>query len=494
MEGPADSTPEAPGPPPQAPGATQADPAAEAKATPGASRARRIWARILLFIATLLTVISIFAVWANRQVLNADHWSDTSTALLQNNAIRTQLSTYLVDQVYANVNVSRQLSTALPPRLQPLAGPISGGLRNLAERAAFEILSRPRVQTAWRAANKVTAQQFINIVEDKSRLVQLNGNAVFVDLRPIIGDLASQIGLPASLTDKIPSDAGRLKVMTADQISTVQNGVDLLKGIAIFAPILALLLFALAVYLYTGRRRHTLWIIGIDLVIAGLLVIIVRNFAGHQIVNSLVKDDAVKPAAQATWSIGTRLLSDVGQSVVLIGLAVMLSAALAGPRRPAVWFRRVTAPWLRERRVICYGAALALLLLLVWWEPIPALRMPIPVLIILGLLWLGVEALRRQTMEEFPDAELGDPFASLKGQSDRFTAWLRDRRQPESSPPPAIAASASASARAAGLPLGATGGDADRLSRLERLAALRDSGALSDEEFAAEKRALLGGV
>ena len=328
MEGQADSTPDAPESSPEP--AAESPP--EQTAAPKASRARRIWVRVLLFLAALLTVISIFAVLANRQVLNANHWSDTSTALLQNDAIRTQLSTYLVDQVYANVNVSAQLSSALPPRLQPLAGPISGGLRNLADKAAFEILSRPAVQSAWRAANKLTAQQFINIVEGKSKLVQLNGNAVFVDLRPIIGDLASQIGLPASLTDKIPSDAGRLKVMTSDQISTVQNGVDLLKGIAIVAPIVALLLFALAVYLYTGRRRHTLWIIGIDLAIAGLLVIIVRNFAGHQIVGSLVKDDAVKPAAQATWSIGTALLSDVAQSVVLIGLR---GDAGGGAGRPA---------------------------------------------------------------------------------------------------------------------------------------------------------------
>ena len=278
------------------------------------------------------------------------------------------------------MNVSGQLEQRARRRgCSPLAGPIAGGLRNLADKAAFEILSRPAVQSAWRAANKLTAQQFINIVEGKSKLVQLNGNAVFVDLRPIIGDLANQIGLPASLTDKIPPDAGRLKVMTADEISTVQNGVDLLKGIAIVAPLVALLLFALAVYLYTGRRRHALWIVGIDLVIAGLLVIIVRNFAGHQIVGSLVKDDAVKPATQATWSIGTRLLSDVAQSVVLVGLAVMLAAALAGPRRAAVWLRRKDRPLAaRALRLASYGVALVILLLLVWWAPIPALRMPDP--------------------------------------------------------------------------------------------------------------------
>ena len=57
--------------------------------------------------------------------------------------------------------------------------------------------------------------------------------------------------------------------MTSNQISTVQNSVKLVRGLAIVLPAVALLLFALCVYLYTGRRRHALWIVGIDLVIAG---------------------------------------------------------------------------------------------------------------------------------------------------------------------------------------------------------------------------------
>ena len=42
--------------------------------------AGRRWAvRGLLIVATLVTVVAIFAVWANRQVLDADNWADTST-------------------------------------------------------------------------------------------------------------------------------------------------------------------------------------------------------------------------------------------------------------------------------------------------------------------------------------------------------------------------------------------------------------------------------
>ncbi len=482
MEGQAD-TPTGAGAPPE-PDRSEAETVATRATKPARtqSRASRIWVRVILVVATILTVVGVLAVWANRQVLNADNWANTSTALLQNDAIRTQIADYVVEQVYANVNVAAELRGALPPRLQPLAAPAAGGLENLAQQAAFTLLGRPRVQEAWAAANKITAQQFINIVEGKSRLVTLQGNAVFIDLRPILGQVSQRLGLPSSVVQKVPPSAARLKVMTSDQITTVKNGVKLLKGLAIVLPAIALLLFALAMYLSVGRRRHTLFFIGIDLVIAGLIVIVARNVAGDQIVNSLTKTDSVKPAAHAVWSIGTALLSDIAQSTIIIGLAVMLGASLAGPRRPAVALRRAAAPWLRERRGVAYAFVAAVLGLIVLWGPIPATRMPIPILIIIVLVALGVEALRRQTAEEFPDAQIGDTLARWRGRGGRI-AGLRHRHRPGEPPPAPIAGGAG--------PLWFSG-TSDRLERLERLVALRDAGALTEAEFASEKASILG--
>jgi len=440
-----------------------------------------IWGiRIVLAIATILTIAGVFAIWANRQVLDSNNWAKTSTELLQNNAIRTAISGYLVQELYANVNVSAELSKALPPRLQPLAGPVAGGLENLAERGAYAFLGRPRVQSAWSTANKVTAQQFINIVEGNSKAVQLNGNAVFIDLRPILGKLTHALGLPSSLVAKLPPSAARLKVMTANQISAVRKVVKLVKGLAVILPLVALLLFALAVYLWRTRRRHALFIVGVDLVIAGAIVVIARNVAGHALVNALASTASIKPPAQAAWSIGTAMLSDIAQSSIIIGLAAMLAASLAGPRRPAVALRRAAAPWLRECRTVVYAAALAVLLLIVLWGPIPATRMPIPVLILIGLVWLGIEVIRRQTAVEFPDAQIGDTFAAIRRRGARLRGAGRGR-----TPVP-------------GPPIAGAGGPSwqwdpqERLDLLERLAALRGSGALSEAEFAAEKALLLG--
>jgi Short C-terminal domain len=475
---------------PTDPAADAAEPEAAASPLPPGTIARHsrppshgtIWGvRALFTLATILSVAGVFAIWANRQVLDADNWAHTSTALLQNSAIRTELSDYLVQQLYANIDVSKQLSGALPPRLKPLAGPVAGGLENLAQKAAYEFLGRPRVQAAWLAANRVTAKQFIDIVEGKSKLVLLNGNAVFIDLRPILGQLTQTLGLPASLLASLPPNAARLKVMTSNQISSVQKVVKLVKGLAVILPLIALLLFALAVYLMRTRRRHALFIVGVDLVVGGAIILIVRNLAGHAIINSLVATASVKPAAQAGWSIGTAMLSDIAQSSIIIGLAVALAAGLAGPRRLAVALRKAAAPWLRERRGVAYSVVLAVLLLIVLWGPIPATREPIPVLITIGLVWLGLVAIGRETALEFPDAQTGDTFAAIRR---RFSGTRRRGGGRSAAPgPPPIAGGA-------GPPWH---WDPDeRLTLLERLGALRESGVLSEAEFAAEKAQLLG--
>jgi len=436
---------------------------------PRLPRGRRYAIRALLAVATILLVLGIFAVWANRQVLNADNWSETSTQLLENTAVRTQVSGFLVDQLYANVNVAAEVQAALPPRLKPLAAPAAGGLRNFAQQATDRALQRPRVQEFWRAANRATAEQFINIAEGNSKAITSSGNAVVLDLRVVLTDIAARLGLPSSLVAKIPPGAGRIKILTSNQVGTLQDGASALKGLALVLPAIAFLMFVAAVYLAEGRRRRTLMWVGFDLVLAGAAALVARNVIGSSVVNSLAKTEAARPAAEAVWSIGTRILRDVGQAVIITGLPVLFAAWLAGPTRPAVAARRAAAPWLRERPDIAYGVAGVVLVLIVWWGPIPATRKPIPVLIMVGLVMLGVHALRRQTAEEFPDVTAATVGAGVKARMVR-------------------ARSAVGRGPAAGN--GARPAD-PLLERLERLSELHDRGALTDAEYAAEKAAAL---
>jgi uncharacterized membrane protein YqjE len=62
-------------------------------------RSRSRIAVVLVVTASLLAFASIFALWLNRQVLNTDNWTATSSELLADPVIRDQVAVYLVDQL-----------------------------------------------------------------------------------------------------------------------------------------------------------------------------------------------------------------------------------------------------------------------------------------------------------------------------------------------------------------------------------------------------------
>ena len=141
------------------------EPEAGAESQPAAAgrpaRAHRVLVPTLLALATLIGVVAALSVWVHRQALNTDNWAQTSGKLLANEKIQEGLGAYLVDQLFDNVDVAAVLQQRLPKQLQVAAGPAAAGLRELAGRAAPELLARPKVQDAWVAANRAAHKQLL---------------------------------------------------------------------------------------------------------------------------------------------------------------------------------------------------------------------------------------------------------------------------------------------------------------------------------------------
>jgi hypothetical protein len=107
-------------------------------------RGRRVAIYALLVAGAIVAVLAIFSVWTARQLLQEESWDETTQAFIADEAIHTALATYLVDQVYENADPAAKLQAALPPRLQPLAAPAAGALREPAVRAVQRLLDAPR--------------------------------------------------------------------------------------------------------------------------------------------------------------------------------------------------------------------------------------------------------------------------------------------------------------------------------------------------------------
>lgn len=422
----------------------------------------------ILVVATLLGLVSVFSIWVKRQALETDTWTNTSTKLLENHAVDEALSAYMVETLYENVDVQGELAGALPPVAKPLAGPAAAGLRTLADKLATDALGRPRVQALWAEANRNAHALFLELIEGGGDTLSTEGGEVTLDLGTIVDRLGAQLGV--DVAEKLPPDAAKIQLLESEQLSTAQDAVKALKGLSLILPLITLALYALAVYLARGWRREAVRAWGVSWMLIGVLVLIIRSVAGEALVGSLAKSDSVEPAIAAVWDIATSLLRNGGIAMFAYGLVIFLGAVLAGPLGFARAARRSLAPLLRDR-VSAYAAATFIVLLLLWWGPTEGFRRPLPLLVLLALFIAGIEALRGQTLREFP----GETWDTLR---ERWAERLARRR--------------SSGAEVATVPAtGATSPESTRVNELERLVALRDAGALDAEEFAREKQRLL---
>jgi Short C-terminal domain len=442
--------------------------------------ARRVVVIGLVVLASAFAYVTVFTLWANRQFLNTDNWTKTSSQLLESKAVREQVAQFIVDRIYARVNVSGALQQALPPPAKPLAGPIAGGLRNAADQGVQKLLERPKVQLVWEKANRAAHTAFLKVIEGGGKHVSTTNGTVVLHLSQLAATVARQLGL-GNVASKIPPDAADITILKAHQLEAVQNALKALRGVSIVVLILWLAFSAAAVVVAVGRRREAVRAIGIGLIAAGALALLTRTLAGNAIVNALSSTAAVEPAIRDVWSIGTSLVIEAAQSCIAYGAVIVLAAWLAGRTRVATRCREGLAPFLADPRW-AFGGLAVLFFLLVVWGPTPATRNPLGLLVFAVLLAVGLEFLRRQTAREYPDATFG-----ALGEAGQAGAAK-------------VGAAVSAGGRAvAGRVSGLRGGGSkpaaedDTLARLERLGKLRESGVLDDAEFEAQKKAILAG-
>ena len=97
------------------------------------------------------------------------------------------------------------------------------------------------------------------------------------------------------------------------------------------------------------------------------------------------------------------MLRDIAIILVVYGALVLLATALAGPNRPAVAFRRSLAPSFRHHPIVVWAAALFLFLIVLAWGPTAGNRQLLGVVILAATTAVAIEALRRQTLREFPE-------------------------------------------------------------------------------------------
>ncbi len=423
---------------------------------------------IVLVVAGLLLLLSSFAVWVNRVALNTDVLTDTSSSLLDDDAIRTAVANRAVDELFANVDVQAEVEQQLPSDYKGLSGAATAGLRQ----ASYQIVNRALEQPTFQRLFKVTLEEshrtLVEVLEGGGDRVATEGGEVTLNLRVIILEAADRIGLGEQVADRIPADAGRIVILRSDELDTAQDAFQLLKTLAWVLPVLALAAFALAVWLARERRRAIRGI-GITVAIVGALGLLAANLTKNYLVDSLVAREDDREAANNAWDILTDLMRGSFRFMIFVGVLFIVAAWLAGSGRRALAMRGWLAPALRNR-VWAYLALAVVGLVLLLSSEVSDFSRFLVVLILLALGATWIELTRRQTLHEYPNAE----GTALIGEArTRVSDWWESRRTR-----PARAAEPAAT---------------DVAARLAALADLHARGELSNEEYASAKARVLAG-
>ncbi|MDQ2673911.1 MAG: hypothetical protein M3Y40_04590, partial [Chloroflexota bacterium] len=382
---------------------------------------------VILIVATLVAAISVIALWVKRQALETTTWVETSTELLEDKAIQDALADFIVNTIYENVDVQGEIASALPPRAQILAGPVAGGLRQVATRAAQQGLEQEKVQGLWEDANRVTHERLLALIEDEGEYVSTTGGQVSLDVSALVDDVAAGVGIGGDVASKLPAGAAEIEVLHSDELDAAQKGVKLLRTLAWFLTVLALVLYGLAIYFARGWRREMLRAVGFSFIAIGVIDLFARNAGGEAVVASLSEASTADTAVLHAWEIGTSLLKDTAESLIVYGIVMVAAAWLAGPSSIATSARHAITPYLRQPKYAYLGLA-GILIILFWWNPVIATGRLLPSLALILVLAIGVEALRRQVIREFPDhVQTGSPEGMAHALADRMRE-ARERR------------------------------------------------------------------
>lgn len=258
-------------------------------------RARR-WFTVLLTVLTALgIVLSTTAVWARSVALETDRFVETVGPLIEEPEVQEALATRLTNAVMEGLDIPGRVESALE-RVAPenlpipatlLADPLTSGLRTFVQNRFEGLVGSEAFQSLWYSTLEVSHGAMVGLLRGGGETVSVEGDTVYLDLRPLVNDalvgiegtlsdlFGRPIDLPAftgerveeivpTLEEKLgtdlPEDFGQIPVFTSDSLEVAQDAVALVDRLVFLVVVLTLAMAVATIVLAVDKRKGALWL------------------------------------------------------------------------------------------------------------------------------------------------------------------------------------------------------------------------------------------
>ena len=352
------------------------------------ARLRRAAMVLLLVLGCGLTGAALIALWTRATVLNTDRYVDTMAPIAASPAVQDAVADKLNTRITGAIDISALAREALPERADVLAPAIAAGAESAIRQGLDRFVASDRFQTLWNEANRRAHSRVVALLTTgESGRLTLDDNTVYLDLSAAVERLRERLRERGfnRVADAIPASVdGRIALLTSDGFGTARKGINLLKGLTIVLPLLALLCFAGHILMSEPRRRG--WLrVALGLAVTGLLLLAVVGIARSAYLGAIDQDVLPRQAASDIFDALIELLRTALRLAVIVAIVLAVlsllagkparaAAAATGPRVRAAAARVAADPrtaWLAEHRAAAQWSVVLLggLVLVAWDNP-----------------------------------------------------------------------------------------------------------------------------
>lgn len=307
-------------------------------------RSHRIAVSLLLVLGTILTPITIVAIFVNTQITDTSRYVQNVTPLAKDPAIQAYVADDVTNRLFEQVDVAAYVRDSLPERAQRLAGPLQSALKGFVHEATLRILESDQFQKLWVGANRVAHAQLVTVLTGNKSGTIVAGpkGQVSIDLSALAAQVQQRLqDSGIDLFSKLPVNkiAGQIPLFQSEDLHKVRQATNALDKLAFVLPFVVLACFAGAVWLSRERRRGFLYA-AIGFAIGAVALGLLLNLARTQYLNAATSSALPYDAAAAVYDTLVRFLHTSVRAAVFFSVILVIGVFFTGPSRAAIGFRR----------------------------------------------------------------------------------------------------------------------------------------------------------
>lgn len=357
------------------------------------TKQRNVIAIILVVLGCVVGTVSVAIVWLNQVVLDTDKYVATVAPLSENAAIKDAVANRLTDELFTRTHAEQLASEALPDKVDFLAAPIVGATEGYVNEQIRKLLDSAEFSKIWKDSNRKAHRFLTHLLTGEEGTVYTQDGKVNLDLGGVIEIVKARLaekGITLFENVTIDADSVQLTIFEYQNITKAQSGISILNGLATWLPLIALVLWAAAIWASNSRTAALLWI-GLGLA-TGMTILLVAAAVsrGYYLDAAEAAGNVDMPAATFFFDIIMGSLKTAIRGTFAFGLLLAAAGFIFGPYSFSVKMRasvaslyktgmdagcnldlRPTGAWVARQKtgLRAAGVALALIVLVAMDQP-----------------------------------------------------------------------------------------------------------------------------